>query len=182
MKREIKAELEIPEGIEVEIIMNDGKKIVVKGKDTELNREFRGNFNIEKKDNKIIIFNKKGTKRELKLINTIKAHISNMFSGAMNKFEYKLEIASVHFPMTVKEENRNIVINNFLGETKPRIVKIPENAEVKIDNNIITVSSNYKEIAGQLAANIEKATKIKARDRRIFQDGIFMIEKAGREI
>ncbi len=84
--------------------------------------------------------------------------------------------------MSVSVEGDNIIIKNFLGETKERKAKIMEGAEVKIDGEIITVNAINKEFAGQTAANIEKMTFIKDKDRRIFQDGIFMIEKAGKKI
>ena len=44
------------------------------------------------------------------------------------------------------------------------------------------VSSVDKELAGQVAANFETATKVPMKDRRVFQDGIFIINKAGREM
>jgi len=48
---------------------------------------------------------------------------------------------------------------------------------VEIKGNQITISSNNVERAGQTAANIEKATKISKKDRRVFQDGCFITEK-----
>jgi len=79
-------------------------------------------------------------------------------------------------------EGDEIIIKNFLGEKIPRKAKILPNTSVEIKSNQIIVSSSNIEFAGQTAANIERATKIKKRDRRIFQDGIFIIEKPGEKL
>jgi len=180
MKKELIETIEIPEGIEVN---REENMIIIKGKLGENKKEFKfGKINFEKKDNKIIIQCKNATKAEKKIINTTVAHIKNMIKGVSEKFEYKLKICFSHFPMTVKIENNKAKISNFLGEKISRIANIPENAEVTIDRDIITINSTDKEIAGQAAANFETATKIRNRDRRVFQDGIFIINKAGKEI
>ncbi len=180
MKKELFQNIEIPEGIEVNI---EGNTLIVKGKEGENKRAFNINKLIfEKKDNKIVIGNKNATKKEKKLMNTITAHIKNMFKGVQEKFEYKLKICFSHFPITVEIKEREILIKNFLGEKIPRKTKIPVGADVKIDKDVITVSSHNKEIAGQAAANFEAVTKVGKRDRRIFQDGIFITSKSGREI
>ena len=59
---------------------------------------------------------------------------------------------------------------------------LPKGVEVVIDKAEITVSSVDKELAGQAAANFEIVTKIRGRDKRVFQDGIYIINKAGKEI
>ena len=58
----------------------------------------------------------------------------------------------------------------------------PKGVDIKIDKAEISVSSVDKELAGQAAANFEILTKIRGRDKRIFQDGIYIINKAGKEI
>ena len=67
-------------------------------------------------------------------------------------------------------------------EKIPRKSKILEGVKVEIDKDTILLSGYDKEAVGQTAANLEKATKIKKRDRRRFQDGIFIIEKSGVKI
>ena len=171
-------EIEIPNGLEVEVKDNE---VHVKAGGKEVKRRFSHVY-VEIKENKIIVRAKKNTKREKKQINTIVSHINNMFKGINEEFVYKLQICSVHFPMNVKIHGDEVIIKNFLGETRERKAKILHGTEIKIDKDIITVSSSSKEAAGQTAANIEKKAQIKNKDRRIFQDGIFMIEKSGKGI
>ena len=180
MKKEIFQNIEIPEGVEVNL---DGTVLTVKGKEGDNKRTFNTNKLVfEKKENQIVIGSKKATKKEKKIINTIKAHIENMIKGVQKKFEYKLKVGFSHFPITVEISGKDILIKNFLGEKIPRKSKILEGVEIKIDKDVITVISSDKELAGQTAANFEAATKVRARDRRIFQDGIFITNKAGREM
>ncbi|MBI3190425.1 hypothetical protein HYZ41_01840 [archaeon] len=47
-------------------------------------------------------------------------------------------------------------------------------AEVHVDKEHIEIKGMNVEAVGQTAANIELACKIKGRDRRIFQDGIYL--------
>lgn len=180
MKKEIFNQIEIPEGVEADI---DGNLIKVKGKEGHVERRFNINKLVfEKRDKKIVIGHENSTKKEKKLTNTITAHIKNMFKGIQEKFDYKLKIASSHFPISVELKENKATVKNFLGEKIPREVKILEGVEVKIDNDIITIKSINKELAGQTAANFEQATRIKMKDRRVFQDGIFIINKSGKKI
>ncbi|MFH1503071.1 MAG: 50S ribosomal protein L6 [Candidatus Diapherotrites archaeon] len=180
VRKNLLQEIEIPENVEIGI---NGKEISVKGPEGENIRKFDiEKIKIEKKDGKIIIEHPSATKKEKRKINTIIAHLKNMIRGVQKKFEYKLKICAVHFPITIEIKGNKVLIKNFLGEKTPRKCSIPEGAEIEINKDIITTKSVNREIAGQAAANFEAATRVRNRDRRVFQDGIFIINKIGKEI
>ena len=180
MKKSIFQEIEIPEGVNAEV--NDGH-IKVSGSEGTLERRFKlGVIEMKKEGNKIVIGNAKATKKEKKMINTISALLRNMVKGVQKKFEYELKICYSHFPITVEVKGHEALIKNFLGEKIARKAKIPEGVDIDAGKEIIKISSADKELAGRTAANFELATKVGKRDRRVFQDGIFMINKAGKEI
>ena len=116
------------------------------------------------------------------MIGTTWAHLKNMIKGVNEDFVYELEICNVHFPMNVKLNDDRVIIKSFLGETTERISKVHPEAKVEIKGSQVTVTSYNIEAAGQTAANLEKATRLTGRDRRIFQDGIFITKKPYRVI
>jgi large subunit ribosomal protein L6 len=178
-KAKLSFEIEIPSGISAEV---KGDEILIKKDGKEIKRKINSLVNIKVEDNKIKLDANKITKRERKVIGSARAHIKNMISGLTEPWAYKLQVASVHFPTTasVDKENNEFVLKNFLGEKKDRRIKLIPGVEVKINKDIIELSSPEIERVGQAAANLEKLTKVRNRDRRIFQDGIFIIEKPGR--
>jgi len=180
MKKDISIEIEIPNDVSIEI---SDKSVTVKFQDNEIKRTFLNqNIEIKKEDNKIILFSKNATKREKADIGTIKAHISNMIKGVTKVFEYKLKICSSHFPMTVNVEGDKVIIKNFLGEKIPRKSRILGDVKVSVEGDEISVKGCNIEDVGQTAANIELSCKVKKRDRRVFQDGCYIIKKAKGEV
>ncbi|MBR9701560.1 50S ribosomal protein L6 [Candidatus Pacearchaeota archaeon] len=180
MKKSLSQTIEIPAGVEVK---QENGSVTVTGQEGEVKKKFNlGKLEFEVKDNNVFIGNKKSTKTEKKMMNTIAAHVRNMINGVQEKFEYKLKVCFSHFPMSVELKGDEVEIKNFLGENISRMVNVPKGAEVKIDGQIITISSVDREIAGQASANFETATKIKNKDQRVFQDGIYITHKAGREM
>jgi len=172
MRKEIREIVTVPDGIETEI--EDRVVIVKKGPDM-LKRKLK--VDVKKEGNSLIVHNPRATKKEKKLIKSSAAHLKNMISGLQEKYVYKLKVCFVHFPVSVELKPSELIIKNFLGEKVPRRARILPGSEVKIEKDEITVTSHNKETAGQTAANIENSTRIRARDRRVFQDGIFIIEK-----
>jgi large subunit ribosomal protein L6 len=179
MKEDITKEIELRE-VTVELV---GNSLKFKGPKGEAERIFLNpKVNVAIEGNKIILKSLKATKREKKIVGSFESHIKNLIEGVLNLHTYKLKICSGHFPMNVAIVGSEIVIKNFLGESVPRKVKIVTGADVKINGTEIVVTSTNKEIAGQTAANIESLCRITNRDKRIFQDGCYIIHKSGKDI
>jgi len=179
MRKDLREEIEIPEGITANI---EGNEMIMKKDSDKLERRLDKRVNIKIEGNKIILDAKQTTKNDRKMFGTMKAHLNNMIKGLTEKFRYKLAIANVHFPMSVShDKERNIlIIKNFLGERRDREVKLVDGVDVTVSKENIELESINIEKAGQCAANIEKGARVRNKDRRIFQDGIFIIEKPGR--
>lgn len=175
MKKEIKKIIEIEEGITVNVNM---PVITISGPKGTVEKTFRTKaINVEKKDNQIIVGHPNATKKEKKLIGTIASHITNMLKGVKEEYLYELQICSVHFPMTVKVEGNKLIIKNFFGENKDREVSFKPGVKVSVQGEIIKITSPSKESAGETASLFEGATRLCSKDRRIFQDGLWIITK-----
>ncbi len=61
-------------------------------------------------------------------------------------------------------------------------MKLKEGVSIKVEGDMINVESIDKGLAGQTAADIEQLTRRTNYDTRIFQDGIYIINKDGKEI
>ncbi len=180
MKTDLRKEIELPEGITVNL---ENSLVKLKGPKGEIERNFHHpkiKFLVE--GNTIVLTSPQASKRERTIIGSYEAHVKNMVQGIKEGFIYKLKICSGHFPMNVSISKEEIIIKNFLGESVPRKAKLIPNVEVKINGEEIVVSGLDKELTGQMAARIEKMCRITNRDIRIFQDGCYMTHKAGKEL
>lgn len=180
MKEDLSKEIKMNEGITAQLANGVLK---IKGSKGEVERNFlfpRIVLTVE--GNKIILKSQKATKREKKIISSFAAHIKNMVKGVAEPHEYKLKICSGHFPMSVSVSGKEFIVKNFLGELVPRKLKLVGNVSVKVDGDVIVVVSPDREVAGRVAAQIENLCRITNRDVRIFQDGCYIIQKAGKGI
>ena len=171
----IREEIEIPEGVEVIIENNE---VSVKGPNGEDSRKFTyPNVSIKEEDDVVVLETAFPKKKDKAMIGTTRAHINNMIVGVTDGFTYHMKIVFAHFPMTVKVQGDTVVIDNFLGERHPRSAKIVGDAKVAVKGDEVTITGINKEHVGQTMANLEQATKIKGRDPRVFQDGIYLTSK-----
>ena len=155
--------------------------LLLKGPKGEVTRKLVDPLlSIKVESKKITLGCKKGTKRQKRMINTFEAHLQNMITGVQVPYQYRLKICSGHFPMNVSVSGDALIVKNFLGEKSSRTIKLKKGVLVKVDGDKILVESADKELAGGMASDIELLTAKRNRDLRVFQDGIYLIEKAGK--
>ncbi len=173
--KKIRSEVDVPEGADVKI--EDGKVTVSGSKGTTTRRMAYPGVKIDFKDGKVSFKSTKQSKVTRAIRGTFAAHVKNMIAGVTSGFEYSLKVVYSHFPITVKQAGDTILIDNFLGEKTPRKSRVHGESSVSIKGDAIVVSGVNVEDVAQTAANLELATKVKGRDRRVFQDGIYLISK-----
>ena len=81
--------------------------------------------------------------------------------------------------MNVSLSGKTFTIKNLFGEKVPRVMTVRDGVTVKVTGQDITVESVDLELAGNTASDIEQLARISHFDRRVFQDGIHMVEKCG---
>ncbi|MDX1797218.1 MAG: 50S ribosomal protein L6 [Candidatus Lokiarchaeia archaeon] len=180
-----KEELEIPKGVKV--TLEGGHNIRVKGPNGDITKDFshvRG-IMVSIEGDKLIFstnFPKSGT---LALIKTVVSIINNLIIGVQTNYKYISKICYSHFPCNceVKADKREIHVINFLGERAPRKANYPKNVEVEVKGEDVYFIGPDKELLGQAAANVKRACRIRKKDPRVFQDGVYLYKKMlGEEI
>lgn len=171
----------VPTGVQLDLV---GHAVKVAGPRGAIERELwhpgvqltKG----ESEDGMVVRVTCDSSRKKIRAIaGTYASHLKNMITGVQHGFFFKLAIVHAHFPMqvAVTKEGDFLAVSNFIGERKPRLAKIMPGAKVEVKGRDIIVSGHDKEAAGQTAANIEQTTRIKGYDPRVFQDGIYLVDK-----
>lgn len=172
---EISKTIQVPEDVDVTM---DGKKISFKGAKGSLTRDFSfAPIAIEGEGKNIRIWAKWPRKKEAALVGTIYSHINNMITGVTKGYSYKLKIVFSHFPITVKVQDKAVLIENFTGERRARKVKTLGDVKIKVETDDIIIEGINLEDVSQTAANIEQSTRVRRKDPRVFLDGIYVYER-----
>ena len=170
------ATAEIPDGVTVSM---DGPRVVVTGPKGTLTREMRfPGIAIEVADGIVTVSTGVTRKRVVAMVGTLASHIRNMCRGVSNGYEYRMKVVFSHFPIQLKLQGTTLVIDNFLGEKQSLFARIEPGVVAQFGNDAVTLSGIDKEKVGNSAANIDHATRIRNRDPRVFQDGIYIVERA----
>jgi large subunit ribosomal protein L6 len=166
--------LNIPDKVTVDI---NGNRISIKGALGTNTRKFNANLlSIKKASNTIVI--EPATEEHLhrKASNAAKAvakEIRNDFAGVDKDYEVRMQTVFQHFPITVEIKPGVVSIKNMLGERDVRKANIIGATKVESKEQTLRVYGTSLDDVKQTALNIRTACKIRHKDDRTFQDGIY---------
>src|SRR3989338_10111903 len=137
-------------------------RVKLKSGEKQVEKKFKiQQIRIRKDGNMIVVHSESDKKKSLATMKTISTHIRNAIYGLQKGYEYRLEVVYSHFPMKVKVGSGVVEIENLVGAKQPRKAKIVEGVTVQVKGKDVIVNGHDKDAAGQTAANIESATRIK---------------------
>jgi large subunit ribosomal protein L6 len=147
MSRLGKKPITIPEKVKAEV---QNGKITITGPKGTLSFVFHREVEARVSENNIIVEKKGNSKKAPAIWGTTARLIENMIKGVSDGFQKQLELNGVGFRMAMQGKK----INLALGFSHPVEVEIPDDIEVKIENNIMTIAGIDKQRVGQFAAEI----------------------------
>jgi large subunit ribosomal protein L6 len=171
----VKETIDLPEDFEAEY--TDGM-LKVEGNGEEVEKKLQHALVEVEADGDKVTFSTQETKRSItSIVSTFRSHTENMVEGLQNEHIYKMKGVYAHFPMTIKQESNKVLIENFMGERKPREIDIEEGVTVEIDGEDLTIRGANKDAVSQTAGKIEQACSKGNRDPRTFQDGVYITSR-----
>lgn len=172
----METEIKIPEGVTITIT---DRKVAIKGPKGSVEREFSDPrydalVNISKTDSAVKVSTASDRRKMKAIAGTFGAHIRNMILGVTRGWRYKMKVFYTHFPITVEAKGKEVLVKNFLGEKSVRHAEILGVTKVDAKKDEITLTGIDIDDVSQTAANIETATRISGKDRRVFLDGLYI--------
>ena len=175
---ETTATVEIPANVKVSV---KGRTIVAQGPLGSVSRPYPSEaleLTVRGSTATLALLIPPNRKRAKALLHTWERHLGNLFGGLTRGVEARMKVVAAHFPMKVSVKESTLLIENFLGEKYPRTAPLVPGVTAKVEGEFVVLSGHDVELVGQSSANIERATKIRDYDPRVFQDGIYIVERA----
>ncbi|HBX26808.1 MAG TPA: 50S ribosomal protein L6 [Gammaproteobacteria bacterium] len=148
MSRIAKAPIELPSGVDVNIV---GQDVTVKGKNGSLSISLNDAVAVNHADNVLTFEPRPGASDGWAQAGTARAIINNMVNGVADGFERKLTLIGVGYRAQVQGSNVNLT----LGFSHPVVYKLPQGvtAETPSQTEIVLKAAD-KQLLGQVAAEI----------------------------
>lgn len=146
--------IDIPAGVEVKI--EEGNKVTVKGPKGTLEKCLPVEMTIKTEDNQVVVTRPNDLKKMKSLHGLTRSLVANMITGVSEGYEKKLEINGVGY--RAQKKGKEITFN--LGFSHPVVMTDPEGIETVMEGqNVIIVKGIDKEKVGQYAAEIRELRK-----------------------
>ena len=127
---------------------------------------------------KTVLLKAQGTRNaNYAIMNTARSIIKNLLEGVIDGYTIKMKIVFSHFPINVKVEGNEVLVENFQGERAPRVTKVWGNTKVMPKGDDVIITGHVLTDVTQTAAEIENNSRVKNKDHRVFLDGIYKFEK-----
>ncbi len=170
-----RTEIELPDEVSAEV---DDLELTVEGPEGSVTRRlWYPDVSVSVEDGSVVVESDEDDAKTTATMGTFESHVRNMLHGVTEGWEYRMEVFYSHFPMQVRSEGDEVVIENFLGERAPRRTPIHGDTEVRVDDEEVVLSGPDIEAVGQTAADIEQLTRVTDKDVRVFQDGVYITSK-----
>ena len=140
--------IDIPAGVEVKI--EEGNKVTVKGPKGTLEKCLPVEMTIKQEDNQVVVTRPNDLKKMKSLHGLTRTLVANMVTGVTKGYEKVLEINGVGY--RAQKQGKKLILS--LGYSHPVEMEDPEGLESTVDGNKIIVSGISKEKVGQYAAEI----------------------------
>ena len=146
--------IDIPAGVEVKI--EEGNKVTVKGPKGTLEKCLPVEMTIKQEDNQVVVTRPNDLKKMKSLHGLTRSLIANMITGVSEGYEKKLEINGVGY--RAQKQGKKLILS--LGYSHPVEMEDPEGLESVLDGqNKITIKGIDKQEVGQYAAEIRELRK-----------------------
>lgn len=154
MSRIGKLPVAIPAGVEIKL--EDGNVITVKGPKGTLTRKLADDMNIAIEEGQVVVTRPNDLKRSKSLHGLTRTLINNMVIGVTQGYEKTLEINGVGY--RAQKQGKKLILS--LGYSHPVEMEDPEGLESVLDGqNKITIKGIDKQKVGQYAAEIREKRK-----------------------
>lgn len=157
--------MEIPQGVS---ILVEAHEIAVKGPKGEVRKPIPKRATVKVDGGKIAV-----SSSDKALVGTVESIVRSMVHGVREGYTRNLKLLYAHFPISVEVKGRDVLVKNFLGEKMPRKTVLVGDTKIQAKGQSVTVSGPDKEAVGQTIANLRAAMRIRDKDGRVFQDGLY---------
>ena len=143
--------IDLPAGVDVKI--EDGNVVTVKGPKGTLTQKFHPNMTIAVEGSQILVTRPNDLKENRSLHGLTRTLVHNMVVGVTEGFKKELEVNGVGYRVAM--EGKKLVMN--IGYSHQVFMEQPEGITIEVPNpNTIVISGADKQLVGQFAAEVRE--------------------------